>query len=49
MNLIYKQRLEEDKIKLRNQLIQAEWNCYNELAENIRKKIKKVDLELNKL
>lgn len=49
MSLTYKQQLEDKKRLLRDQLIQAEWNCYNQLAENLREKIKQVNKEIEKL
>ena len=49
MSLTYKQQLEDKKRLLRDQLIGAEWSCYNELAENLRSKIKQVNKEIEKL
>jgi hypothetical protein len=49
MSLIYKQELKNKKNLLRNQLIQAEWNCYSKLAENIRKRIKQIEQQIEEL
>ena len=49
MSSTYKQQLEDKKRHLRDQLIQAEWSCYNELAENLREKIKQVNKEIEKI
>ena len=46
MSYTYKQQLEDKKNKLRDNLIQCEWNGYVDLAENLRKKIKQVDAEI---
>jgi len=49
MSLTYKEQLEENRKLLRNQLIEAEWQCYNNAAENLRKRIKQIEEELEKL
>jgi len=49
MSLTYKEQLEEKRKLLRDRLIEAEWQCYNTVAENLRKKIKQIEEELEKL
>ena len=46
MNYSYKQVLEHRRKQLRDNLIRAEWECMNELAEIIRQQIKDVEKEL---
>ena len=49
MSLTFKQQLIDKKNQLRDNLIRAEWECMNELAESIRKQIKKIEQEIEQL
>ncbi len=49
MSLTYKQQLEDKRLHLRNQLIQAEWNFYNNVAEKLRKKLKQIEKQIEEL
>ena len=46
MSLIYIKELKKKKNLLRDRLIDAEWQCYNDLAENLRKQIQQIEKQI---